>query len=35
MELQTFEVQGLIYLDSEMSRSDADGKQSRLNGHWR
>lgn len=35
MELQTFEVQGLIYLDSEMSRSDADGKQSRLNGQWR
>lgn len=32
MELQTLEVQGLIYLDSEMSRNGADGKQSRLNG---
>lgn len=32
MELQTLEVQGLIYLDSEMSRNSADGKQSRLNG---
>lgn len=31
MELQTLEVQGLIYLDSEMSRNSADGKQSRLN----
>lgn len=35
MELQTLKVQGLIYLDSEMSRNGADGKRSRLNGQWR
>lgn len=35
MKLQTLEVQGLIYWDSEMSRNVADGKQSRLNGQWR
>lgn len=35
MKLQTLEVQGLIYLDSEMSRNGADGRQSRLNGQWR